>query len=150
MIKKINHTDIQDAVEILRVQLPAYKREAELIGFQGIPQLKDQTEDIQSSSEVFTGYYEGDMLCGFISFEILGETMDICRLVVDPEHFRKGIAGRLIQYLLEENPHLKKMTVSTGTANLPAVNLYEKYGFKRAGTTEITNGITLTQLVKQI
>ncbi|MBM7693844.1 ribosomal protein S18 acetylase RimI-like enzyme [Peribacillus deserti] len=148
MIKIIAHTEIQNAEEILRIQIPAYKKEAELIGFNGIPQLKDQIHDIQQSREIFAGFYENRALCGFVSYEVKEDILDICRLVVHPEHFLKGIAGKLIQYVMESNSHLQKVSVSTGTLNTPAMNLYKKMGFNPMSTTEIAKGITVTHLVK--
>jgi ribosomal protein S18 acetylase RimI-like enzyme len=65
----------------------------------------------------------------------------IDRLVVDPACFGRGFGSALVASLL----HYSHITVSTGTANLPARRLYEKHGFQAIGEREIAPGVTVTQ-----
>ncbi len=53
----------------------------------------------------------------------------ICSFVVDPEHFRKGVASSLLDHVLTKRDWTKAV-VETGADNLPAIRLYEKFGFK--------------------
>jgi putative acetyltransferase len=52
-------------------------------------------------------------------------------------HRRKGVAGRLLQHILEEanKRNYKRVSLETGSmsAFAPAHNLYAKFGFKRCG-----------------
>ena len=52
MIRLIDHQKHSIAEEMLEIQLPAYRKEAEIIGFEGIPQLKETIEDIKVSKVV--------------------------------------------------------------------------------------------------
>lgn len=146
MIQLVNHNDEKVAESILSIQLPAYKVEADLIGFDGIPQLLDTVENIKSSKEQFLGKLDGSKLVGFLSYEGTEELIDICRLVVDPNHFRKGIASELLSYLLNVYGNEKKIVVSTGAKNKPAITLYERHNFTKLVDVEIEPDFFITQL----
>ena len=146
MIQLVNHNDEKVAESILSIQLPAYKVEADLIGFDGIPQLLDTVENIKSSKEQFLGKLDGSKLVGFLSYEGTEELIDICRLVVDPNHFRKGIASELLSYLLNVYAYEKKIIVSTGAKNTPAITLYERHNFTKLVDVEIEPDFFITQL----
>ncbi|MCZ8533618.1 GNAT family N-acetyltransferase [Psychrobacillus psychrodurans] len=146
MIQLVNHNDEKVAESILSIQLPAYKIEADLIGFDGIPQLLDTVENIKGSKERFLGKLDGSKLVGFLSYEGTDELIDICRLVVDPNHFRKGIASELLSYLLNVYAYEKKIIVSTGAKNIPAITLYERHNFKKLEDVEIEPDFYITQL----
>lgn len=143
MISKINHQNEQNAKEIQGIQQSAYQIEAELMGFYGIPQLHETVAEIQKSDEVFVGYSE-EGLMGIVSYRVEEGIVDIHRLVVDPGHFRKGVGRKLVAYLLE---HYRGygFTVSTGTANKPAIALYKAFGFQEQRLMEVAPGITCTQ-----
>ena len=146
MIQLINHRDAKVAESILSIQLPAYKVEADLIGFNGIPQLLDSVENIKNSRELFLGKLVGSELVGFISYEDTAELIDICRLVVDPNHFRKGIASELLNNLLTVYANEKKVVVLTGAKNIPAITLYERSNFKKFADIEVEQNFYITQL----
>ncbi|TWT16148.1 GNAT family N-acetyltransferase [Planomicrobium sp. CPCC 101079] len=126
------------------IQIPAYRIEAELIGFDGIPPLKETVEDIQKSDETFIGFFE-DELKGFISYKQEKKLIDIHRLVIHPDSFRQGIASKLITFLLSEFPGYK-FIVTTGQANIPAKKLYVSLGFVEQKDFEVAPGIWCTEL----
>ena len=102
--------------------------EAELIGFYDIPPLKDTIDTIIQCDEVFYGYYADDVL-------------DIYRVAVHPEYFRKGIARQLIQFIEDMNKGIERIIVSTGLKNQPAVSLYLKLGFRKVREAEVAEGV---------
>jgi hypothetical protein len=61
------------------VQRCSYQKEAELIGFFGIPALHETPDDIQRSRETFAGFKEKDQLAGVISYEKKGYDLVICK-----------------------------------------------------------------------
>ena len=67
MITTIDHRDESTAKAIQSIQRPAYRIEAELMGFDGIPHITETVEEIQQSSEIFLGFTEG-YLKGFILY----------------------------------------------------------------------------------
>lgn len=149
MIRKVNYRNEYTAKAIQRIQRPAYLVEAELMGFEGIPQLKESTIEIQNSDETFLGYMEQEVLLGFISYNKENNIVDIHRLVVNPEHFRKGIGRKLLAYLMEEFEGME-FIVSTGKMNKPAKNLYTSFGFVETEDFEVAPGIFCTTLKKEI
>jgi ribosomal protein S18 acetylase RimI-like enzyme len=146
MIKILNINNPQLAQAVLAIQLPAYQIEADLIGFQGIPALSETIEDLMNSHEKFIGYYEDHQLSGVVSYDENDSLVDICRLVVAPTSFRKGIGRQLIEYVLNEVRHSRDAIVSTGQMNGPAVKLYTKLGFVDEEKFEIAPGVQLVKL----
>lgn len=147
MIREIDHRNEAAAKAIQRIQRPAYLVEAELMGFEGIPQLNESFLEIQNSGETFLGYLEQEFLMGFISYKKENNTIDIHRLVVDPEHFRKGIGSELLTSLTKTFKGME-FIVSTGKANKPAKNLYISFGFAESEDFEVAPGIFCTTLKK--
>ncbi|WP_186759604.1 N-acetyltransferase [Planococcus sp. CPCC 101016] len=143
MIHEIDHQNEQLAKEIQEIQQAAYRIEAELMGFDGIPQLYEAVHEIQNSPETFIGY-SIERLQGVVSYRVKQGIVDIHRLVVDPDHFRKGIGKQLIAYLLERYKGYEFM-VSTGTANKPAIALYQANGFRELRVFEVAPGVHCTQ-----
>lgn len=76
--------------------------------------------------------YEKESVVGFIIATDLGETCDILTIVVDPDFRKQKIATNLLNYLIGElSPYLKLITLEVATKNLPAISLYEKFGFEK-------------------
>lgn len=149
MIRIIDARYPETAQDILRIQIPAYQIEAALIGFDGIPPLKDSVDSIQQANEVFLGYYLDDVLAGFLSYELEEHTCSICRLVVHPIHFRKGIAKALLAYFLNHVDQNMRIQVSTGAKNEPALRLYKQFEFKEVKDIEVAPSVFLTLLEKK-
>ncbi|WP_394579045.1 GNAT family N-acetyltransferase [Cytobacillus firmus] len=147
MIKEINIKDRKAAEQVLSVQLPAYKIEAEIIGYPDLPPLKDTVNTLQITGETFFGYFTGKKLCGVISFKQEKGVLDIHRLIVHPEYFRMGIAQELLNYI-ERRPMIEKMVVTTGSKNTPAVAFYRKSGFREVEKISINDSLTITALEK--
>lgn len=148
-IRQIDITNEETAREVLGIQLPSYKIEAALIEFYGIPPLKDTIETLMECGETFLGYYENGNLCGAVSFKIENEVVDIHRLMVDPEHFQKGIARRLLREVEKATESASAMIVSTGSKNSPAIRLYETNGFRKVGEERLAEGVSITHFEKR-
>lgn len=146
MIIALNHRLEKTAKEIQKIQQQAYRIEAEMMGFDGIPQLKESILEIQNTEEIFLGY-TGDLLKGFLSYREEGMTIDIHRLAIAPVYFQQGIASALLKHLIEQFPG-RNFLVSTGSANEPAKNLYRKHGFEEQGVFEVAPGIWCIEFIK--
>jgi ribosomal protein S18 acetylase RimI-like enzyme len=138
-------TDRALAERLLTIQHAAYAVEAELIGFDGIPPLQEDLDGLMSSTELWLGRYDGTLLVGAVAYELPDEdTVEISRLIVDPAHARRGHGRALLDHLDRFEPRPVSL-VSTGSANLPAVNLYKSRGYTTAGEVEVAPGIYITQ-----
>ncbi|MDF2556525.1 MAG: family N-acetyltransferase [Bacillales bacterium] len=150
MIKIIDTKTFINAMSILKTQAPAYRVEGALIGFYGIPAMKETVESILNSKDTYVGFYNDNQLLGFIAFNECNGTVDIVKLAIHPSHFRKGVAKQLLNYLFESLQDAILFKVSTGTKNTPAIELYKTFGFQEIGQKEVASAVYITQFEKQI
>lgn len=148
LIRKLSPSSIEEAAEILEVQISAYKIEAQYIQNNSIPRLYDTIFDIQNCNEVFYGYFIDDTLAGFISFLYEDDVVDIHRLVVSPTYFHRGIATALLQHLFQLHEETTPYIVQTGKKNTPAIALYKKHNFIETKEITLPDGLVLVQLKK--
>jgi ribosomal protein S18 acetylase RimI-like enzyme len=143
MLRPIDPTVPDVAARIVEIQQAAYRVEADLIGFDGIPQLAETADRIQALGNMhWIGAFVDDVLVGIIAWEQDGHDVDIDRLAVDPQHARQGLGRRLVQSV----PATGVTSVSTGHANGPAVNLYSREGFEQVGSVAVAPGVRITRL----
>lgn len=149
MIIKLENKHRDIAQKILKVQIPSYRIEADIIGYYDIPPLKDTVEHIQKCQETFYGYIIEEELCGVISFKVNKGVVDIHRLIVHPNHFRKGIAQHLLDHILGSKDYVA-MKVSTGSKNTPAVQFYYKNGFQKIEEIVVDESLSISCFEKQL
>lgn len=146
-IIELNLQDDSMIDELWALQHKAYRLEAELIGFRDIPPLMETRDMLRRSMEVFYG-------CLSEEYELLGAVavaeespgrLTITRMMIEPGHFRKGIASRLLNYVFERYNQMEQFIVSTGKKNTPAVSLYCKHGFLAYGSEEVAPGVVLIE-----
>lgn len=128
MIKKLENCNEAISNQIYNVFQSAYKVEARLIGTLNFPPLLRSADDIRCSKTKFFGYIENGCIAGVIEVVMQDHYLDINSLTVDPNYFRKGIASKLIRYVLGFF-EFSKALVETAVVNLPAINLYKRHGF---------------------
>ena len=148
MIKIIDISNSKNAEDVLNIQIPSYKVEAEIIGSYEIPPLKDTVYTLQHCGETFFGYYENEELCGVISIKV-DDDVDIHRLIVHPNHFRKGIAQLLLNFI-ETKFQIETIKVATGSKNIPAVSFYKKNGFRNIKEVIVNEQLSLTFFEKKL
>ena len=131
---------------LLDLQYASYAVEARLIGFDCIPALHESLDDLRDCAESFLGLDDEAGLAGAVSWVRQQDgTLEICRLMVHPRGFRRGIATALLDALDHAEP-ARRAVVSTGTANHPALVLYTRRGFMPVGTRQVAPGATITIL----
>jgi ribosomal protein S18 acetylase RimI-like enzyme len=131
---------------LVAVQRAAYRVEAEFLGTDDLPPLRERAADLRASGESFLGAWLDGRLVGAVSWKSLpGGTVDIHRLVVHPDAFRRGIGSALLQAL---DAHLapERTVVATGAANLPARRLYETSGFRAVGEQVAQGGVRIVTM----
>jgi ribosomal protein S18 acetylase RimI-like enzyme len=116
--------------ELIALQRASYRVEADLLGVDTLPALTESAEQLRFAGERFLGAYDGRRLIGAVSWRREGSLLDIHRLVVHPDAFRRGVASRLLDALDEAQKGAKRTIVATGAANQPARRLYERRGFE--------------------
>lgn len=149
MITKLDVSNPSITKQILSVQIPAYMVEANLIGFYDIPPLKDTVQSVQNCGETFYGFFDQGSLTGVISYRRQGEILNIIRMVIHPDHFRKGIARALLIHIQTVEKDVKTIIVCTGAQNTPAKELYLRDGFVCVGDMEVEPGVAITKFEKR-
>ena len=98
---------------------------------------------IDSEYDYLLGYYEDNILVGFIHFSKMYEIVDIVNIVVDESKRNKGIASKLIDELINYFDDVTNIMLEVNENNIPAINLYKKNNFyvinKRDNYYEIKN-----------
>ncbi len=128
LITKAQKNDLE---EILKLQYLAYQSEAALFGNKDIPPLK------QTLDEVIEEYNEGlvlkmtdenDVIIGSVRAKEKAGTVYIGKLMVRPDHQKKGYGKRL---LLEAEKYYpgKRYELFTSTRSKDNIRLYESAGY---------------------
>ncbi len=128
MITKLENSNEEIAHQIYTIFQNAYKVEAQLIGVFEFPPLLRSTKDIITSQTDFYGFSDNNCLAAIIEIIIEDKHLEINSLTVNPTYFRKGIADKLLRYILTSF-EFKDAMVETAVVNKPAINLYKKHGF---------------------
>lgn len=145
MVQVIDPSDPRLATRIVEIQRAAYAVEAELIGFNGIPQLSESAEQVQSLTALhWRAVVDDGVLAGIIAWTEDDALVDIDRLAVDPAASRRGYGRRLVQSV----PVDRRTVVSTGAKNDPALALYRSEGFEPTHEVELVPGVFLAHLAR--
>ena len=83
-------------------------------------------------------YVEKDKIIGFLLYSLIYDRIEIEQFEVITKERRKGIGDKLLKYLIEkyQDTDIKNITLEVKEDNIVAINLYEKYGFKKISTRE--------------
>lgn len=148
----IGALDLADPDTLARVhalQRAAYRVEADLIGHDGIPPLHETPEALRTCGETFLGAVVEGVLAGAVSYRVDGAVLDLHRVMVHPDFFRRGLARRLVGAAEAAAPGAARVVVSTGSLNVPAQRLYEGLGFREVGEREVAPGLRVTTFEKR-
>lgn len=146
-IVKLNLKDDDTLDSLWSLQHKAYRLEAERIGFNAIPPLLETRDMLRGCGEDFYGCLdeEGEIVGAVATEEEDQDSLTITRMMVSPDHFRQGIAGRLLEHVFHLYPSKARFIVSTGKKNDPAVSLYLKHGFVPVSSAEVAPGVELIE-----
>lgn len=150
VIRKIEGLLVREPAVALRLHelmQAAYKVEAQLLQDDDFPPLRRTLQKLSTAQSRFFGINENGRLHAAIELVVLQAEVYIDALVVAPAQFRKGLATALLRHAVGLYPG-KTFIVQTGKANVPAINLYNKSGFRTASETTTPAGLKLVSLVK--
>lgn len=138
------------AQQIYTLQQAAYHIEGELIGYAALPPLLESLETLQQSGEQFLVFQEAEQFAGVLAYTRSNNALEICRMMVSPAYFRRGIAAKLLEAIETIEAEVNQIVVSTAAQNLPALALYHKYNYRQRFTTTLPDGLKLVTLSKQL
>lgn len=148
----VNITDAEyaDLEKILELQYLAYQSEAELFATRDIPPLKETIEELEE--EYKTGLIlkmtddEGEIIASVRAHEKDG-TLYIGKLMVHPDHRRKGYGSRLLNEIEQRFPGLR-YELFTSTRSLDNISLYQKLGYKIFSRRKISDELEFVYMEK--
>jgi ribosomal-protein-alanine N-acetyltransferase len=77
---------------------------------------------------------QSDKLLGYLICARYDTVWHLMNVAVDPALRRRGIARTLLEQMIERAGPDREFTLEVRTSNAPAIALYERFGFRSAGT----------------
>lgn len=110
--------------------------------------LKEELESDNSKYIIALNY---DEIVGFAGIKIMLDEADIMNIVTKKNYRNKGVGSLLLENLINisKDLNLNTITLEVNEENIPAIHLYEKFGFKNLGIRKNyykdKNGIIMTK-----
>ena len=146
----IREAIISDIEELYKLQILAFKSEAEMIGSCEVPALQESPEHHRAD---FTNWKTlkllndtGDIIAS-IRFKIYDDMIEIGRLMTHPDYRLQGFAQKLLEVVDEMYPDLVK-ELYTCTKSWTNIRLYEKMGYKSYSEVTETSGLSFVYMRK--
>ena len=90
--------------------------------------------ELSKPSGVCLAALESDSLAGYLVCSRYDQVWHLMNIAIDPAFRRRGLAMRLLEAMFERAGPDGSYTLEVRTSNAPAIALYERYGFRAAGT----------------
>ncbi len=81
--------------------------------------------------ELFVAEINGEVV-GYIVFSKILDEVHLENIAVDERWRRKGIGSKLLEFLIQRSKE-SSIFLEVRPSNIPAINLYKKYGFREIG-----------------
>lgn len=122
IVKKAERGDVPKIAEIERESIPCPWSEAAFYSA------------LENEKAVTLAAFCGDIPCGFITGVYLLDTADIYSVAVSPGYRGKNIGKCLLEEFFSALPYdVNSVGLEVRESNLPAIKLYEGFGFERVG-----------------
>ncbi len=128
---EIRDATVDDAVEIIELQKRAFLSEAEMYGDYSIPPLTQSLDDLISGfgrRTTLKAVRDGRII-GSVNGCMDGETCLIGRLMVHPDHRKRGIATRLMEAVEHRFGSARTWELFTGELSRDNIRLYQRLGY---------------------
>jgi ribosomal-protein-alanine N-acetyltransferase len=90
--------------------------------------------ELSKPSGVCLAGLDGDKLAGYLVCSRYDQVWHLMNIAVDPAARRRGVASRLLEAMIGRAGVDASYTLEVRTSNAPAIALYERFGFRAAGT----------------
>ena len=147
---KILKAQYEDSQAILELQFLAYRSEAELLNNYEIPPLKQTLPEIQNeyaSGVILKAIDDCNTIIGSVRAYRKCDTVHIGKLIVHPEHQKKGIGTALLQEIETVCPSAR-YELFTSDKSQNNLRLYKKLGYQCFKEQEITPSLRFVFLEK--
>lgn len=142
---------VADAGEVLTLQRAAYVSEAQLYDDPRLPPLTQTLQELRAELSVARGLaaVEGARIVGAVRARQQGPVLHIERLTVAPDQQRQGIGTALLG-AIETCGGATYAELFTGHLSAANLRLYERMGYHEKRREQLTPGITLVYLGKNV
>ena len=94
---------------------------------------------------------------GYIIYSVVCDSADLLRVAVKPEFRRSGVAGCLMQKMMNDcgKGEVQNIFLEVRASNTPAIEMYKKYGFveisrrKNYYRLPVEDGIVMQKIIKR-
>jgi ribosomal-protein-alanine N-acetyltransferase len=90
--------------------------------------------ELSKPSGVCLAAVVGTKIVGYLVCSRYDQVWHLMNIAVDPSARRRGIASALLRQMLERAGADREFTLEVRTSNASAIALYERFGFRSAGT----------------
>ena len=92
-------------------------------------------QELENKNTTYIVAKENDEIIGFAGIMICLDEATLNNIVVKKSFRNKGIGGELLEALIElcSEMSIHSFTLEVNVNNIPAIKLYEKFGFKNLG-----------------
>jgi GNAT superfamily N-acetyltransferase len=132
------------AAALLRLQLEAYRSQAQVTGDDRLQALAADEDSLPEWRGRYVVAWEGTQLLGALAWRP-GAVVDVDRVMVDAAVRRRGVAARLLKVVLDQAGEVPVETV-TGRDNAPGLGLYRRFDFTPIADEQAPTGMWVTRL----
>lgn len=150
MFMRIEAAEAKDLDIILKLQYLAYQSEAALFGTRDIPPLKqtlDEVTEEYNNGIILKMTDDSGTIIGSVRAHEAGGTVYIGKLMVHPDHQKKGY-GSLLLTRIEECFPGKRYELFTSTRSVDNIRLYKKMGYKEYKQEPVSDELVFVYMQK--
>ncbi|MCD9196913.1 GNAT family N-acetyltransferase [Aeromicrobium wangtongii] len=130
---------------VLSLQRASYAVEADLIGDHRLPPLQEDQHQLAAWRGRWVLAWDGVDLVGAVAWSETESHLEIEKLMIGPAAMRRGIGSALLGRVVACASG-RRVLVTTGRDNVPAVSLYRKHGFAHEADVRVPPGIWISRL----
>ncbi|MBQ2219581.1 MAG: ribosomal protein S18-alanine N-acetyltransferase [Elusimicrobia bacterium] len=92
--------------------------------------------ELENKNSFFKVLFADNKIAGYIIYHIIIDEAEILNIVIDNKFKRQNLGKYLLEQTLNDisKQNVKTVFLEVGEKNIPAINLYLKFGFKQYNT----------------